>query len=289
MLSTQPLFILSNPRSGSSLLRVICDSHKEISVPPECGFTEWWYIKYKDWNLADNFNYRFEIFCFDLISSRKFETWNFDFQLFKSLVNIFSPENYSDLAALVHITFGFQKNKKVKVWGDKNNYYIHKTNLIHKLYPKAKYLYIVRDGRDVATSYIELKKLKTGSPYAPNLPWKIEEIAREWNNNNSKIFSFLSYREKEQVFILKYEDLITNFEQSCLSICRFLNLTFDPNMLNYFNLRLEPKETLDWKKKIHKQPDNLAIGKFKKNLTKDEVSLFNSIAEENLNRFKYEL
>jgi hypothetical protein len=41
MVDVQQFFILSNPRSGSSLLRIICDSHQQLSVPPESGFMEW--------------------------------------------------------------------------------------------------------------------------------------------------------------------------------------------------------------------------------------------------------
>ncbi len=87
MHKARPFFILSNPRSGSSLLRVLCDSHQKITVPPECGFTEWWYSKYLDWKVEDNFSYRFLDFCSDLKSSRKFETWGFDFELFENIVH----------------------------------------------------------------------------------------------------------------------------------------------------------------------------------------------------------
>lgn len=289
MLKSEPFFILSNPRSGSSLLRVICDSHQEITVPPECGFIEWLYSKYHDWEDQDNFTSRLDHFCSELQSTRKFGTWHFDFPLFENFVKEHRPVSFADLAALVHITYGHQKTKKIKVWGDKNNYYIHKTKLIHRLYPKSKFLFIVRDGRDVATSYIALKNLETNSPFAPQLPSKIEDIAEEWNNNNLMVFSFLSNLREEDFYLLKYEDLITNFKETCEAICRFLKVNFDPTMLQYYKLELEPKETLDWKRKTLKSPDKLAIGKYKKELEKDQITRFNSVAEESLVRFGYEL
>ena len=42
-------FILGNPRSGTTLLRVILHSHENIIVPPECGFLTWLYKDYYDW------------------------------------------------------------------------------------------------------------------------------------------------------------------------------------------------------------------------------------------------
>lgn len=285
----QPFFILSNPRSGSSLLRVICDSHPEITIPPECGFTEWWYEKYKDWKSEENKTKRLDIFCIDLASSRKFETWDFDFEYFKNLVKDYNPQNYADLVALVHISFGLMKKKDLKAWGDKNNYFINKTNLLNHLFPEAKFIYIVRDGRDVATSYISLKNLKTESPYAPKLPSEIDEIALEWNKNNIKVTSFLSGLKESNILIMRYEDLVNRLEENCKLICEFLNVPFNPQMLEYYKISLEPTQTLDWKMKTLKSPDKLAIGKYKKLLTSEEINLFNSIAGKTLKKFGYEV
>lgn len=293
MNNLQSFFILSNPRSGSSLLRVICDSHSQITVPPECGFTEWWYKKYGDWKISDNGSERFEEYCKDLASSRKIETWHLNFQFFKDLVSKFSPVNYSELSELVYLSFGLERKKEIKVWGDKNNYYLHKTGLLKKLYPNAKFVYLIRDGRDVATSYIALKSLKSNSPYVPVLPTKIEEIAREWESNNQKILSFIESLEEDQKLVIKYEDLIKNLEEQCKVICDFLNLEFEGNMLNYYKLNkkhaLEPEQTLAWKKKTLKSPDRLKIGKYKKLLSEEEISIFNSIAQKTLKQYRYEV
>lgn len=285
----QSFFILSNPRSGSSLLRVICESHPVITVPPECGFIEWWYEKYKDWKSIDNNTKQLEFFCIDLASSRKFETWNFDFQYFKNLVKDYNPQNYADLVALVHIAFGLKKGKNITVWGDKNNYFINKTNLLNHLFPKAKFIHIVRDGRDVATSYIGLKTLKTESPYIPNLPSEINEIALEWKENNNKVISFLSGLKESNILILRYEDLVNRLEENCKLICEFLNVPFSFQMLEYFKIGLEPLQTLDWKKKTLKRPDKLSIGKYKKLLSREEIDLFNSIAGKTLKMYGYEV
>lgn len=293
MFDVQPFFILSNPRSGSSLLRIICESHSNITVPPECGFLDWWYQKYKNWNVSDSKNPETIIqFCKDLNSSKKFETWNFDFNLFKDLVLNELPSSYTQLLTLVYISFGLKNDKNIMAFGDKNNYYVKKTKLIHELFPNAKYIYIVRDGRDVATSYKAIKKLKSTSKYIPKLPISIAEIANEWQDNNKILISFFKTLPKKQGLIVRYEDLILQLEEECKKITNFLNVPFDINMLNYYNinkeLNLEPKETLDWKKKTLEKPDISNIGKYKELLSKEEIAVFNSIAKKTLNHFFYD-
>ena len=292
MIDVKPASGERSPRSGSSLLRIICDSHQKLSVPPESGFIEWWYQKYKSWNVLDSKNSeKINQFCIDLESSKKFETWNFDLNLFKDLISKETPSNYSQLLMLVYISFGLQRGKNILAFGDKNNYYIKKTKLLNELFPNAKYIHIVRDGRDVATSYMAMKNLVTASSYIPKLPYKIKDIAIEWHKNNQNLITFFKSFPKNKVLIIRYEDLILQLESECKKITNFLNIPFDKNMLNYYNinkeLNIEPIETLDWKRKTLEKPDVLNIEKYKDLLSKEEIGIFNSIAKNTLNHFDY--
>lgn len=286
-----PFFILANPRSGSSLLRIICESHPMMTVPPECGLIEWWYQKYGDWKVSDNYSPRLEAFCNDLASSRKFETWNFDFTIFKELVNNKKPNDYSSLIIYVYVAYGLLRADNILTWGDKNNYYIHKTDVLNSLFPHSKFLHLIRDGRDVAASYLELQKLKSSSPYKPSLPNNVDEIAKVWDSNNRKILTFLNKIESERVFTLKYEDLILNLEDQCKSLCKFINVPFSEKMLEYYELneklQLEPQKTLDWKIKTLEKPDPSCVGKYMNKLSSNNISSFNSIAGQTLKEFGY--
>lgn len=44
-----PIFILGNPRSGTTLLQLMLACHPRLAVPPECGFALWLYDRYGDW------------------------------------------------------------------------------------------------------------------------------------------------------------------------------------------------------------------------------------------------
>lgn len=288
-----PFFILANPRSGSSLLRIICDSHSHITVPPESGFMEWWHKVYGDWSAQDSKNpAKVNAFIKHLISSKKFETWHFDSAVLVAQIEQENPTSYSELCALVYRSYGKQKGKIPTLWGDKNNYYIEKTALLHALYPSAKYIHLVRDGRDVATSYVALKDLRTQSQYAPKLTANIVEIAQEWDHNNRKLDAFFDGVGRENVLLLRYEDLVSDLKKTCHTITTFLGVPMDKRMLTYDSINreesLEPEETLDWKKKTLEKPDTSNIGKYKKLLSEEEISTFNAIAAISLKKYQYE-
>ena len=293
MINVSPFFILANPRSGSSLLRIICESHRQICVPPESGFMEWWYEEYKSWQASDSTNKgKVKMFVQHIMGSKKIETWYIDPQMLEERIALEIPQNYSELIALVYISFGLKNNKDLKIWGDKNNYYIHKTGLLNRLYPKAKYIHLVRDGRDVATSYIALQNLQSQSSYVPKLTSNIGEIAKEWNDNNIQLHSFFENMDISRVLRVHFEDVIEDLKNECLRITDFLGVPFEESMLKYYllnkEMQIEPEETLDWKKKTLEKPDIDTIGKYKRMLSDKEIAIFNDIAQEALIEFGYE-
>ena len=65
--------MIGNPRSGTSLLRLMLNNHPFISVPPECGFVVWLYEKYKNEKFVNK--KLINNFIIDLLGCKKFETW----------------------------------------------------------------------------------------------------------------------------------------------------------------------------------------------------------------------
>jgi len=65
-----PLFILGNPRSGSSLFRIMLSLHPDICIPSECGFIQWWYNKCRDLSLKET-KTKVKEYITDLATSKK--------------------------------------------------------------------------------------------------------------------------------------------------------------------------------------------------------------------------
>jgi hypothetical protein len=279
-------FILGNPRSGTSLLRIILNNHPNIVVPPECGFIQWLCTRHGNFDgkgMSDVDN-----FIEDLRSLKKIETWNIDFNGLKDYINEKKPESYSHITALVIEYYGINLGKKIIWLGDKNNYYIDHLDLLLNLFPSAKFIEIVRDGRDVATSYQSLSR--KGKKYEPNLSVDIKSIAKEWSTNLEKIQAFFQKIERSNKLTVKYEDLIIDPQIILNEICNLLKIEFNSEMLDYYkNPNFgEPLALLDWKIKTTKPLDASSIGKYKMQLSKDEIITFNLLVLSQLKQYGYE-
>ena len=161
--------------------------HPEVLIPPESAFIIWWLDKYSHW--TENFSESdAKSFVDDLFSSKKFEFWEMSHSELLSTISSHRPKNYSELITLVYQAYSDKAGRTyLKYWGDKNNYYVGFVDEIYKLFPAAKFIQIVRDARDVATSYLSLQSEKGRSKYSPDLPSDLKSIATEWTRNNSRI------------------------------------------------------------------------------------------------------
>ena len=274
-------FILGNPRSGTTLLRLMLNAHSEIGVPPECGMILWWYDKYKNWNSGSNLDETLvHRFIKDILSSKKIEDWNISFEELQKTFDQ-KPENYIQVFQFLYQNF---TNKSIV--GDKNNYYIRELDGLNKVYKNSKYIHLVRDGRDVACSYLKIKELAQDLKYIPVLPGTIKTIAQEWNRNIVNIDRFL---QNKDAFVLRYEDLLSEPIKKLTELCEFLNVEFEEEMLTFAKHNNEPTSTLNWKKKTLEGLDSNNVMKFHKTLSTQEIRQFNVIAKPCLIKYDYEI
>lgn len=284
-----PFFILGNPRSGTSLFRLMLNSHPHIIVPPESGFLQWWFDKYQNLSLQDIENYKFvKELVRDILSSKKIESWNINFDEIIKEINTEKPKNYGDFCILVYKVYGKRNGKKKFLIGDKNNYYINHLETLNIIYPNAKYIHLIRDGRDVACSYKNIHNIKSDSIYKPKLPREIDEIAREWKNNIQRIEDFILTKEHIRI---SYEDLVTNTEKTLILVTDFLEIKYSRNMLEYYLDKNydEPTSTVDWKSKTKQKVDAGNTGKYKKIFSPKQIIIFTKIAGKVLIKYGYKI
>jgi hypothetical protein len=108
-------------------------------------------------------------------------------------------------------------------WAEKTPAHVHAIGRILALYPDARILLIIRDGRDVAVS---LRK-RTGDFAAGVARWVEDNRAGEafWNH--------------PQVFRLTYEELVGRFDTVMPKVCAFLGEPYDESMRDFHQRRLE--------------------------------------------------
>ena len=285
---SSPIFVLGNPRSGTTLLRLMLNNHKNIVIPPECGFAIWFYEKYANTIINESI---IREFIKDISTARKIETWGLNFYELEIFIVASKPDSYSKLVSCVYEFYGKQIGKNFKRWGDKNNFYIKHIETINKLFPSAYFIHIVRDGRDVACSYRSINRSKIVSKYAPHLPDDIISIAEEWDFNLNQMIDSFNKISWHNVYEVRYEDLTTSPVDTLRNICNFLEEPYDERMETYYlknqEEQQEPVEFLQWKVKTLEKPTTSEISKYLKELRKNEIKQFENIAHKLLERYSY--
>jgi hypothetical protein len=210
-------FIVGAPRSGTTLLRFMIDSHPSIAIPPETGF----------------------------LAAKELEAGRTSPEALVQLVTGYPPnaptwpdfgldaEEFSEQLRSIHPfdvgegirTFYrlYARNQNKIRYGDKTPLYCKCIARIERVVPEAAFIHLIRDGRDVAMSLRKMwfapgRDMRTLGVY-----WRqLVESAREAGMRSS------AYRE------VRFEDLILDPRRQLESICDFVELDFDPGMLHYW-------------------------------------------------------
>ncbi len=282
-MNREPLFILGNPRSGTSLLRSLLNAHPNICIPPECGFLLWLHPNWKDvnWNADTK-----QAFAAAVYASRKFETWEIEQAVLVKALNNRAVGSFAEAASCVYRTYAASRGRAGGIWGDKNNYYIGHVAHLKGIFPSARFVHMVRDVRDVACSYRELGLKTINSIYQPRLESNCAAIAKDWRSNNESAQHNLSGTDHIRI---RYEDLVSRTESTIngiftlLGIDRLIGTTSDLHMA-YLD---EPVEFLQWKAKLNGPVDVGSVGRFKQDLPPEEIQVIEDIAGSLLTEFGY--
>jgi Sulfotransferase family len=214
------------------------DAHPEMCIPPETGFIP---AASKLSSNATDLRREF----FRVIT--RFETWE-DFNLspdeFYQALNIKPFNRSAGIRAFYRLYAArFAKTR----WGDKTPSYSSQMPEIEAVLPEARFIHLIRDGRDVALSVRPLW-------FAPGKD--IRTIARDWKNRIEET-RYLS-RNCRHYLEIHYENLVRHTESELRKICVFIKLDYHPQMLNYFN---GARKRLDEIKTRYRSDGNLLISK----------------------------
>lgn len=284
----QPVFVIGNPRSGTSLLRLMLMSHPLVVIPPEAGFAVWLHPKYAAWSPGEGY----EAFVEDLLETRKFEFWNLGGDEISRSLAAQGPEDYGALVAAVYRCYAQGVKPEATCWGDKNNFHVGEVDRLKAIFPNGRFIHIVRDGRNVAVSYRRLHQRDMKSRYAPSLPFDVGEIAREWAHNVTRVEEAMAgFGDPARVLTVRLEDLTRRPKEILEDVCRVLGLRFDPSMLEYHRLTPneggEPAEFLQWKERNAQPVEATDTDEYLGVLSVEEIRAFEEIAGHALERFGY--
>jgi len=250
------VFILGAPRSGTTFLASLLEC-TEYGAPFETQFIPKYYYKlqqYGDLNKIANF----ERLVSNILSERAIMQW----KLHIDVPELFRSFNGDvTFSGLVDVLCSMAGGERGGYWGEKTPWYLRELPLITKLFPKAKYIYIVRDGRDVALSLL-------GKEWGPN---NLYSCAEYWKDLNKLCPELEKLERNNQLISMSYEDLLDRTSENVARVYEFLEQSRDNRVEGLIS-------------KAKKGNYN----KWKADLSSSQVKLFENVCGDTLQRFGYE-
>ena len=213
-------FVVGVGRSGTTLLRMMLDSHPDLAIPPETHFLN------PLIQASGRLRWNPKTAARTLVHDER-RRWN-DFGLTEEeLVAAYEqikPFNTTDAVRGFYFLYASKFGKHR--WGDKTPDYIRKMKKLQNHIPEARFIHVIRDGRDAGLSQ-NSRLEKRGKDAIPG-----REMARRWRKRIIK--ARLDSEEIEHYMEVRYEDLVTDTEATLRRVCEHVELEFDPAMLRYY-------------------------------------------------------
>ncbi|NJK47968.1 alpha/beta fold hydrolase [Candidatus Gracilibacteria bacterium] len=214
-------FVLSSPRAGSTLLRVMLAGHPNLCSPPELHLLPFNTIAQRDEELALSH-------LGEGLQRALMELQGIDAQSADALIADLVKQN-----ANIHEVYAMlQELAGERLLVDKSpTYAFHRETLerAEAIFTGAKYLHLIRHPYSVIESFCRMRMDKLVGSGQEN-PYAIaEEI---WTRSNQNILDFFEQIEPNRRHILRYEDLVKEPAKATQELCEFLEIPFDSSLLN---------------------------------------------------------
>jgi hypothetical protein len=197
-----PIFIVGNGRSGTTMLGEILtkadvgrsfEGHFVTKALKKFGFSR-----------LSNESIKDLVTLIESYESSKLFSVNLDKNKYYESNGVVAKDIIVD--ALEMIAAGHRR----KQWIEKTPNYIYDLSLILTAFPRAKIIFMLRDGRDVANSVLQ-KSWGANNIYYAGLSWKTANYPK-------------TVLSDKRVLLVKYEELLTNPERGLKNIDDFLDI-----------------------------------------------------------------
>lgn len=299
----RPIFVIGYMHSGTTLLLQILGAHSSlITSSGETKFFDYLPMFRRVYpNLGDDRTLReFVIFVLDVV--------RYGYKLGREGANKgtardIAPEHIDRMvelakgrrehAAIFPLVFDYVTRLAGKRrWLEKTPTHVLQIDKIVEVVPDALFVEIVRDPRDVLASKKTRRQIvwTTDRYTEEQKPFKNLEKAYDplWDALSWKSTVRAGIIAHEQypgrVMTIRYEDLVRAPEESIRAVCRFLDLDFEPAMMD---ARSRNSAEHGESKKAGISAD--AVGRFRRALTTAEIALIQQLVRPELERHDYPL
>ncbi len=274
-MNTLKVFIIGSTRSGSNLLRVMLGQLPNIAIPhpPHIIHRLMPLVpSYGDLNLTQNFTSLIEDAC--RLVELNFVQWEMKLDQ-KEIFQRCRQPNLIEITVAIYDSYAERYRKAG--WVNKSNYNVHYALEIERIFPDAKFIYLYRDGRDVALS--NLKGIVGEKHYY--------FMANDWHTTQQKALKFKL--SSANCHPLRYEDLVIQPEETCQALCQFLGVTYTVQMMEFYHSQ-EAQQSASSSQvmgNIVKPVMKDNVQKFLKSTSYEDLRIFESVAGASLDALGY--
>jgi hypothetical protein len=225
------LFLVGCPRSGTTLLRRILDAHPDLAMLES---EQHWLVRYyvRKKRLTQEGNLTPE-FIDALFAHEKFLKLKINRIELETILWNYESISYSQFISLLFDLYGRMHGKSLV--GDKTPENAHHIPLLSGLWPHAKFVHLIRDGRNVALSAMaweKNEKLKrdftmwNDDPVATSALW--------WASCVRAARSAGRILGPDRYYEIHYEPLVANPEQEIRKLCNFFGIPDSNSMIHFY-------------------------------------------------------
>src|SRR5687767_10968409 len=271
-----PFFIVGNDRSGTTMLRLILDRGPDAAVPPESMFLTDFAAAFdaggpRDAQAAAQL-------MREVWGHPKVRLWDLPLHPPAIPAGLSGQDAYRFIAAAPFEAYAARHGKRR--WGDKTPHYVHHVDHLLRLWPRARFVVLVRDGRDVALS---LRRM----PFGPNNAW----AAAQWWARGIRAGARAQREHPGAVLTVRYEDLAERPHEQVSRLCEFLALSYSDDMLALENVdpaRIVPDQAA-WFPTLFDGINTSAVGRWRREMGRRDRRIFAALAGAELEQLGYEV
>jgi sulfotransferase family protein len=280
---TNPVvFIVGCPRSGTTLLRRIVSAHPEMVITPEAQWIPLWFEKRR--GLTRDGLVTPELIP-ELLAHDKFSLFQLGPEELLSLAGNGQPMSYASFVTGIFDLYGKARAKELV--GNKTPDSVRRMGTLHALWPQARFIHLIRDGRDVALSLMSWPSVRSKKP--GTFPtWKDDPVSTSafwWELNVRRGREAGEWLGPELYREMRYESLVAHPEQECAALCDFLGLAYDEAMLHYHEAFEEAGGGQG--ARHDRQPITSGLRNWRTEMSADDVERFEAVAGALLDELGY--
>lgn len=274
----QPIFLFGMERSGTTLLAMMVGAHPAIAVP--LSTTGMWFDFFgsisAEYNNIDT-DKGLRRLIQDVSINERIRLWEVKLDVGR----IIDQSGLSDFGSVVrafHQEYAQQVGKTL--WANSDIATLDKMHIANTWFEDARFVHLVRDGRDVALSHQTM-------PFGAG---NILECAQAWRFRVEKNLRMGAMVGSERYYLVRYEDLVLQPDKTLRGLCEFLAVPYAKEMLEYARTvdKRVPADRMWLWPALKKPPQKSKVRQWQRKFTSAQRMVFEDVAGPLLQELGYE-